>query len=250
MAASKAQRAWDELNERQRVYLRAFYTEDQGLAEEQRHLGATGRWHKTPASVWRRMTLSGLYASVPRTLRHMKVWESGAGSTLAALADRGLIELGTSLQTLAQYALLTRLGRATARAGLGIGPAPRKEPWEVSEWLWRELAKVARAGPAGLPSAELFGSAHLYLSSGFAGERGNRPLLDEVRSFVRYFPRDNNGNVSPHWSSRSVHHFHFTALGRTYYAEHVAQYREWYPDIDAPDLVPARVEEQAGDTGG
>lgn len=249
MAASKAQRAWDELNERQRTYLTVMYDEDQGLEEEQRHLGATMQWHKTPASVWRRMTLSGSYASVPRKLRSKKVWESGAGSTLTALSARGLIELGMS-DTWMQYALLTRLGRATARAGLGIGPAARKEPWEVSEWLWRELAKVARAGPEGLPSAELFGSAHLYLSSGFAGERGNRPLLDEVRSFVRYFPRDNNGNVSPHWSSRSVHHFHFTELGRTYYAEHVAQYREWYPDIDAPDLVPVGVEEQAGGPGG
>lgn len=115
----KAQRAWDELNKRQRTYMTAFFHEDQGLEREHRYLGATGRWSKAPADVWRRIYLSGVYAAVPEDLRRLGVWESGAGSTLAALADRGLIGLGTDMKNGQQYALLTRAGRAAVRAGLG-----------------------------------------------------------------------------------------------------------------------------------
>ena len=170
----KAQVAWDELNARQRTYMEVMYAEDQGLEEERRTLAAQGRFTKNPARVWRRIFLSGMYAPTPRALRARGLWESGAGSTLAALADRGLIELGTT-DNWAQFALLTRAGRAAVRAGLGIAPTPRKEPWELSEWLWREMAKVARAGAEGLLTEELFGSAHLYLVTGCDMHRGNRP---------------------------------------------------------------------------
>ncbi|MGW2951520.1 hypothetical protein [Streptomyces eurythermus] len=236
MGTTKAQQAWDELNDRQRTFLRVMYDEDQGLEEEQRHLGATGRWGNAPARVWRRIYLSGQYAPTPRRLKALGVWKSGAGATLAALADRGLIEQGTN-ETGQPYALLTRRGRAAARAGLGIVPAPRKEPWELSEWLWREMAKVARAGSEGLPAEELFGSAHLYLGAGHAGGRGNRPYLECVRSTVTYTPRDFNGRPYSHTSTKTVWRYHFTAEGRAHYEEHVAAYREWYPDIEAPDLA-------------
>ncbi|GAB2717598.1 hypothetical protein [Kitasatospora kifunensis] len=237
MVASKAQAAWDELNERQRTYLRAFLDEDQGLEEEHRHLGATGRWGKAPARVWRRIHLTGRYAPTPRRLRSAGVWESGAGSTLAALADRGLIELGTNPAS-GLYALLTRAGRAAARAGLGIAPATRKEPWELSKWLWREMAKVARAGEQGLPAEELFGSAHLYLDAAHAHRRGNRPYLHSHRSFITYTPRDYYGNPYPYTSSKTVHHYRLTEQGRAHYTDHLQAYREFYPDIAAPDIAP------------
>ncbi|WP_369213152.1 hypothetical protein [Streptomyces flavofungini] len=55
------------------------------------------------------------------------MWKSGAGATATALAGRGPIELGTGA-TGRPYGLLTRAGRAETRAGLGLGPHPRKEP--------------------------------------------------------------------------------------------------------------------------
>ncbi|MFE3378741.1 hypothetical protein [Streptomyces anulatus] len=234
MAASKAQRAWDELNERQRTYLRALYTEDQGLEAEHQRNGALGRFSRAPASVWRRIYLSGAYAPTPRALRSLGVWESGAGSTLVALADRGLIERGTT-DAWESFALLTRAGRAAARAGLGIGPAQRKEPWELSEWLWRELAKVAGADEEGLPSGELFGSAGLYLVEGHT-TRGNRPYLAVRSTHVEYTPRDHNGKPYPYNSTREVRRYVFTEAGRAHYVEHGPAYREWYPEIDAPEL--------------
>ncbi|NGO66809.1 hypothetical protein [Streptomyces boncukensis] len=235
----KAQLAWDELNARQRTYMEVLYAEDQGLEEEQRRLGAQGRFTKNPAHVWRRIFLSGQYAPTPRALRARGVWESGAGSTLAALADRGLIELGTT-DSGAPYALLTRAGRAAIRAGLGIVPTPRKEPWELSEWLWREMAKVARAGAEGLPTEELFGSAHLYLVAGYDMHRGNRPYLHVHEQTVTYTPRDFDGRpYTGRQASRAVRRYRFTEEGRAHYAEHVADYRAFYPDIEAPDAAPA-----------
>lgn len=117
---TKARQAWDDLNERQRIYLRTLFDEDQGLEDEHDFLGATGRWSSAPARVWRRVFLSGRYAPTPRRLKSLGVWESGAGATLAALADRGLIELGTS-ETGGPYALLTRAGRAAVRAAEATG---------------------------------------------------------------------------------------------------------------------------------
>lgn len=238
--ATKAQQAWDELNDRQRTYLNTIFDEEQGLEEERRHLGATGRWTKAPARVWRRVHLSGQYAPTPRRLKALGVWGQGAGSTLAGLADRGLIELGTDSTTGGRFVLLTRAGRAAVRAGLGILPAPRREAWQLSEWLWREMVKVARAGEEGLPAEELFGSAHLYLDAGHARRRGNRAYLTCVRSFVTYTPRDYNGRLyEGHTASRTVHHYRFTAEGRAHYTEHVEAYREMYPDIEAPGLAPS-----------
>jgi hypothetical protein len=113
---SKAQQAWNDLNARQQSYLRVLYTEDQGLEDEHDHLGALGHWSRTPARVWRRIQLTGRYAPTPAQLRALGIW-SGSGATLGALADRGLIELGTDMQTGRTYALLTRAGRAAVRAG-------------------------------------------------------------------------------------------------------------------------------------
>ncbi|QKW06924.1 hypothetical protein HUT18_11500 [Streptomyces sp. NA04227] len=233
----KAQQAWGGLNARQRIYMEVMYGEDQGLEEEQRQLGTQGRFTKAPAQVWRRIFLSGRDAPTPRALRARGLWESGAGSTLAALADRGLIELGTT-DTGAPYALLTRAGRAATRAGLGIAPMPSKAPWELSEWLWREMAKVARAGEDGLPPEELFGSAHLYLVTGYDRHRGNRPYLDVHEESVTYTPRDFSGNLrAGHQASRTVRRYRFTEAGRAHYVDHVEDYRKFYPEIEAPDLA-------------
>lgn len=53
MATSKAQQAWDALNERQQTYLEALYSEDQALEAERARGGALGHYSSTPARAWR-----------------------------------------------------------------------------------------------------------------------------------------------------------------------------------------------------
>lgn len=219
---TKARRSWDELNQRQETYLEVIYNEDQGLEAERALNAARGRWSSTPAHIWRRVAISGSYAPVPGALRARGVWESGAGSTLGALAERGLITYGDG------WVLLTRAGRAAARAGLNIVPV-RQPAWAISEWLWRQLAKVAGAGPEGLPTHDLWGTAHLYLQEGYGHEPGNRPYIHVVVTCGR------RAGASMDWERRR---YHLTDAGRTHYAEHLAEYREMYPDIDAPDRPP------------
>lgn len=238
MAVSKARAAWDELNERQRIYLEVIYDEDQGLEAERGIEAARGRWSSAPARVWRRVWVAGQYASAPARLRRLGVWEEGAGSTLGALADRGLIGYGDG------WVLLTRAGRAAVRAGLGIVPW-RKPQWALSEWLWRQMVKVVAAGPAGLPTSELWGTAHMYLQEGYGHEPGNRPYLRVDVAWVRYERRDwqHRPYDPPQYGCRDVRRYVLTDAGRAHYAEHLSEYREMYDDIDAPDLPSAPADE-------
>ncbi|WP_405827134.1 hypothetical protein [Streptomyces sp. NBC_00105] len=86
----------------------------------------------------------------------------------------------------------------------------------MAEWLWRELVKVTDAGPQGLPSTELFETAHLYVVEGYP-QRGNRPYLASVRYEMRKW------NLEPYdppaFSSRSVFHYRFTEAGREHHVE-------------------------------
>lgn len=220
---TKAQLAWDDLNERQRVYLEVIFDEDQGLEAEHGYEGARGNWSSTPARVWRRVWVAGRYAPAPARLRDRGVWESGAGSTLLALAERGLIEYGDG------WVLMTRAGRAAVRTGLGIATW-RKPPWALSEWLWKQMVKVAAAGPDGLPTHGLWGTAHLYLEDGYGHEPGNRPYLRVVKTSGR------RPGASVSWEERR---YHLTDGGRAHYVERLAEYREMYPDLDAPELKDA-----------
>jgi hypothetical protein len=242
---SKAKKAWDELNKRQQIYLETIYHADQA-AETAHHKEAARTWSNTPARVWRRLPFNGPYSYIAPALRHHKVYDTGAGATLAALRDRGLIESETWTGLLADqvHVWITREGRAAVRAGLGLQSARANKPkWALSEWLWREMARVAAAGPDGLlqdldPRTRLYGEAHLYLSESQAGRRGNRPYLKYVTSFKRYEMRDINLRPynPPAYGSRQVGHYQLTDEGRAHYTEYLEQYRELYPDIDAPDL--------------
>lgn len=239
MATSKARRAWDDLNDRQRTYLTAIYDADQ--ANEEAHRAESARdWSKTPAREWRRLDFNGPYSRIAPILRHHCVYDSGAGSTLSALCTRGLIDTATRPGLLSDPVdvWITREGRAAARAGLGVGSVG-KARWALSQWLWRQMAVVAKAGEQGLPVDDLFGSAELYLSTDEGHIKGNRPYLVCVKSTVTYTPRDFHLNPYPGaTATRTERHYRFSEQGRAHYVEYVAQYRELYPDIDAPDLAP------------
>ncbi|WP_329368710.1 hypothetical protein OG896_24505 [Streptomyces sp. NBC_00669] len=235
MATSKARRAWDDLNQRQQTYLRILYDADQALEEEHHDQGARGQWSSAPARVWRRIDVNSYYSSVAGRLRTQGVYDSGLGSTLSALTDRALIQTGDDRGSVCAW--MTRAGRAAVRSGLGIGPAADRPAWAMSEWMWRALVMVAETGTEGLPTSELWNAAHRYLVVDELMQ-GNRGYLDVTITYVQYKVRDHNGALydPPHYGTRDDRHYHLTDAGRAHYVEHVAVYRELYPDIDAPDL--------------
>ncbi|MEU4165230.1 hypothetical protein AB0E94_53220, partial [Actinoplanes sp. NPDC026670] len=144
--------AWTELNDRQQGTLRAIYDIDQQKEASRRRDAARGMFDGTPAVEWRRID----FAHDPSDRRAFGVtdlqarldmhgWDNqGNGSTMAALASRGLITRnirGTAFGVMHTVAL-TRAGRAAARAGtsLDTGTKPKvglsERAWEVLALLW------------------------------------------------------------------------------------------------------------------
>ncbi|MFC8723773.1 hypothetical protein [Streptomyces bacillaris] len=231
---SKAQDAWDELNRRQQTYLTVLYRADQELAAERQSLGARGDWSSTPARVWRRISVNSYYSPVAHQLRDKGVYDSGAGATLAALVDRGLIESGHVDGVLSAW--MTRPGRATARAGLGIR-SWSKPKWALSLSMWTALTEVVAAGPGGLPINELWSSAHLYLVEGETA-RGNRGYLQVVKHHIEYTPWPTEYNPNPTPATRVERRYQLTEQGRAHYADRLEEYREMYDEVEALALPP------------
>lgn len=222
---SAAADAWAGLNDRQRTYLRVIFGVDQALEDEHRRGGARGEFDPRPAREWRRVSFNGAYSPVPAQLRAAGEYDSGAGATLAALRDRGLIESETMPGVLSDMVdvWLTRAGRAAARVGTGT-PSPRasRPRWALSEWLWRQMAAVARAGEAGLLAERLASTAHLYLDAGHRRRHGNRPYLHcEHRMITVTYRHRMYGNDQTWTQSRPEYRYHFTDDGRAHYAEHL-----------------------------
>lgn len=242
---SRAQRAWEDLNDRQQIYLKVIYDADQ--ANEEAHRKEAARtWSSAPAHQWRRLDFNGRYSRIAPALRSHGVYDTGAGATLAVLRDRGLIEseTWTGILTDPVYVWITPAGRAAVRAGLSIPPAWRKPEWALSEWLWKNLVVVAAAGPEGLPRGTtrsigngLFGDWHLYLSTGQKGRRGNRPYIDGSNyRWVTYDAKVSLNSNETYKKSEPVYYYVLTDEGRAHYTEYLEQYRELYPDVEAPDL--------------
>ncbi|MFD8820873.1 hypothetical protein ACFV1C_00640 [Streptomyces sp. NPDC059605] len=248
MAMSKAQHAWTELNIRQQTYLRLLYDADQALEQERQDLAARGHWSSTPARVWRRIEINSRYSPVWGRLSAAGFYDCGTGSTLAALTTRGLIETATDHASGVVSAWMTRPGRAAVRAGLGIAPVARKPKWALSEWMWRAMIKVAETGQEGLLTSQLWTMAQLHLTKGQEDmRRGARPYLDVRVTYVRYVHRDFSGKPydPPSYGTKDIRRFHFTEEGRAHYVEHLAAYRDLYPDIAAPE-IPASESKQPG----
>jgi hypothetical protein len=166
---------WEAFNERQRRYLTAVYDGDQ--AAESRNKGGAFDWgSRRPASEWRWLVY-GLKAPkelVGRTpmqyaLAAVGEHDQGAGSSLAALRRRALIELYEDHVLIVLGMVprvrvkLTTLGRATARAARSIssggyfrwagmdesfqGSAPSIEPGAVISHLPGYGRLLSRPGP-------------------------------------------------------------------------------------------------------
>jgi len=145
--------AWTELNDRQQGTLGEIYRLDQAIEQARRIDAARGTFDRRPASEWRQID----FAHEPSDRRlfgttslqqHLdaKGWDNqGNGSTMAALATRGLItrsSRGTTLGIM-HTVTLTRQGRAAARAGTSLTPGVKPKAalghraWEVLVTLWK-----------------------------------------------------------------------------------------------------------------
>ncbi|MFG2761533.1 hypothetical protein [Streptomyces wuyuanensis] len=241
---------WAELNDRQRIYLTAIYNADQA-AEANQKGGAFDWGHGPPASEWRWQTFSikAPKELVGRTAIQYELvrkdeHDQGAGSSLAALRRRALIEVKedhviTLLGMVPRVRVkLTTLGRATARAGLGH-TAPKSPPHGLlSEWLWSNLVRLYRAGPDGVGTQSPRGTppeerapddkARLFLDR--YQDRPGSPLIESKRVPC--------GEPYESYLGHTVYptedRVYLTKAGRAHYEQHVRCYAELWPDVDAP----------------
>lgn len=148
----KALAAWTQLNDRQQGTLAVVYELDKQAEASRRQAAARGNYDRTPAAIWRAIDFShdpafrdvlGL-TQMQRRLDERGWDNQGNGSTIAALASRGLLTRGqhpTDLGVM-RTVTLTTAGRAAARAGLSTLPATAPKPtlsprsWEVLALLW------------------------------------------------------------------------------------------------------------------
>lgn len=210
--ATKAQAAWDALNERQRAYMTVLYDHDQAVETKRAEDAAAGYYDDTPASVWRWLnvvTPGTRLTSVQRALARRDVRDDGTGSTLQALQRYGLIEVqdevseGPRGKSRTVKAKLTRAGRAAVRAGTKE-PA-RRRAGELSEYAWERLVRLWRADP---------GTVRIW---------GNNTYDALI------------GRPSPPYAEGKHGDYRITEAGREYYRTRWARYVALFPDVAAPD---------------
>ncbi|MEN3308979.1 MAG: hypothetical protein V7603_5181 [Micromonosporaceae bacterium] len=249
-----ARQAWEHLNERQQAYLLAIYDADQAaevdIADRRR------RWQKTPpASEWRwllyAVDAAGLAGDtgVQAALRRQGKLDPGAGSSLAALRRRGLVQnrggvQSTMLGTLPTVEVrLTTAGRAAARAGRGEEPKRRTPPGLLSEWLWRALGTLYRAGGTG--TLYDHHGWHLPRDHPERGPSWAALLQLRDRRDGSYMEEFTTRVANPGFPDRPEHRARISARGRAHYELHYRCYSELYPEVDAVE-PPATNDAHAG----
>lgn len=221
---AKARAVWDGLNDRQRAYLEVIYQDDQ--AQESWISKQAAQGHRTPpADVWRWRPYNAVDAPIHRQLARRRMVDPGAGSTLKALTDRGLLltrGTSTGLGEVVEVRLTTQ-GRAVARAGLGVTRSSRPKGL-LSKGLWRQLVMAVTAEQDGQPLHSLWRQTHLYLGTGYTlrGHPSRGYLVERKESGRPY-------------SSR----WYLTDTGRAHLLEHLDAYRQTYPDVDVTGLQQA-----------
>jgi hypothetical protein len=215
---SKALEAWNALNDRQQGTLAVIYDLDQAAESGRRQDAARGRYDDRPASEWRAID----FAHKP-AMRDMFGWTTlqerlmsrgwdnqGNGSTMAALARRGLLIRAHKPTRWGRMhtVRLTREGRAAARAGTSLTPGGRakaalgRRSWEVLALLW---------------SADLRGEP---LKWGYSTTIERALIEKHVPPLARH--RDDYSG------------YEITDRGRDFYREHYAAHTAAHPDVRAP----------------
>lgn len=238
--SGKAGELWNELNPRQRSYLIVCYQHDQevssgGHGRPSRKM-ATAQRRQLPFSVRADPAFAG-YSPIQQQLRSLGIHDAGTGATLHALSNRGLLLLTEDQVEVFPLGLvprllvtLTRQGRACARTGLGEPAATTGSDELLSPWLWRSLLKVAAAGPAGLPEADLWGRSKFYLGVGY------RPQGTPSRGLVDLIPVEESIDGETYVKE---FRWRITDGGRQHINDHLSTYQRRYPEveIDAVDNI-------------
>ena len=229
------------LNERQELYLKCIYAEDQAA---ERH--EAWRWNhgysKRPADEWRWLLyadLAGGATPLKRLLEREGLVDAGTGSTFIALERRGLINHReryeshiASIEPLTSVRL-TRKGRAEARKLLGES-APKKLPkGTLREWHWNALARLYEAG------GELSSELHVSGCYGGIGWKTWLRLRDYYDTGIG-LAKEHSRFVRVSWNPepKRVYVIRLTEKGREFYEANYEKYRTLYPDVEAPELSP------------
>lgn len=216
---AKALAAWQELNDRQQGTLGSIYALDQEAERGRKLDAAGGHFDRRPAAVWRRIDFAHdpsdrrLFGTTDLQDRLAgRGWDNqGNGSTMAALAERGLIKSGGYRTTLGwmRTVTLTPAGRAAARAGTSLTPgtvpqaALGRRAWEVLATLWirDQAGKSLDWGTSTTIDRVLIG-------------KHNPPLAQKLD-----------------WPLRG---YAITDTGRAFYREHHTAHTAAHPDVHAP----------------
>ncbi|MGW0672552.1 hypothetical protein [Streptomyces sp. NPDC002746] len=210
--ASRAQQAWNTLNNRQQTYMTVLYDHDQAVEAARAQDAAGGYFDDAPASMWRRIDVVGpgsKLTSVQRALARHDVRDDGAGSTLQALQRHGLIEVHDETvetrrgKSRTVQVTLTRAGRAAVRAG--TQEPGRRRPGELSEYAWERLVKLWRADPG---TVRIWG----YNTEAALVTRPKEP-----------------------YAEGKLGEYRITEAGREHYRSRWARYAKLFPAVAAPD---------------
>jgi hypothetical protein len=209
---------WAELNDRQQGTLTVIYDLDQEAEGDRRRAAASGAYDRRPASEWRAVDFAhdpsdrDLFGWTEMQLRlASRGWDNqGNGSTVAALAERGLLTRSSRPAGLGMMltVMLTRAGRAAARAGTSTTlpgrtrkPALSPRAWEVLALLWA------------------------------AGQRGGKGLEWTYSNTIERVLIDRH---EPPLAERAPGAYRITDRGREFYREHYAAHAAAHPGVSAP----------------
>lgn len=224
---SKALEAWRELNDRQQGTLAVIFALDQETEQGRRQGAARGEYDDRPAAEWRAIDFAHepsdrrLFGwTTMQTRLASKGWDNqGNGSTITALAARGLLERdvrGTTFGFMHRVRL-TRAGRAAARVGTANTPGgPRKAA--LGERSWQVLALLWRADTRGE-----------ILKWGYS-VTVERMLIDKHVPPLAEFVASAGGGYC------------ITGRGRDFYREHYAAHAAAHPNVTALHPDGARAE--------
>jgi hypothetical protein len=213
------------LNDRQRSYLQAIFDTDQSIEADMHRIPFIPLHYRPKASEWRWMEYSDpipeifkpasrLYAAIKQAARI----DQGTGSTFAALAERGLIQVQERGPDHYLHIRMTPAGRKLVRSWAGAKAYMPPPAGTLQKWHWRALSLAYAAGDEGLEGE--------YGDYGHIGWNIWRRLVD-----YKWGALVIEGELRPPYD----HRLRITEAGRRLYARQWLRYREMYPNVDAPE---------------
>ncbi|MEV8480363.1 hypothetical protein AB0435_34260, partial [Streptomyces sp. NPDC051173] len=242
-----AERAWTELNERQRLYLSVIFEFDQAAEANIKQMSAK-RMATPPAAEWRQVTydiklpkeIAG-YTSVQQAVRRRDEHDTGSGATLAALRRRKLITVTYDQVHVPPFGMVDRIrvrltaaGRAAARHGIGHTAPATPPPGLMTRWSLLALARLYTAGDRGLSTEVTGDRADAAPSWNTLLRLRDRRDGSLIEVFTADWPDGQLRMLRQHRVRASV-------LGRRHFEIHRACYAELFPDLAAelPETAPA-----------